>query len=158
MEARIEEWRALPTDSGATYDRTIVINAADLAPFVTWGTKPDMVVPVTDRVPDPASFAGTAEREAAERALEYMGLEPNQRIEDIRIDRVFLGACTNARIEDLRAAANVIRGRQVSSDVYAMVVPGSARSRPRRKRKGWTRCSRMPVSTGAWPVAQCASA
>ena len=136
LEAKIEEWRALPTDAGATYDHTIVINAADLAPFVTWGTKPDMVVPVTDRVPDPASFENTAEREAAERALEYMGLEPNQRIEDIRIDRVFLGACTNARIEDLRAAANVIRGRQVSSDVYAMVVPGSARVKAEAEAEG----------------------
>ena len=136
LEALIEQWRQLPTDAGAAYDRTIVINANDLAPFVTWGTKPDMVVPVTDRVPDPASFETTAEREAAERALEYMGLEPNQRIEDIRIDRVFLGACTNARIDDLRAAANVIRGRQVSSDVYAMVVPGSARVKAEAEAEG----------------------
>ena len=136
LEARIEEWRELPTDAGATYDRTIVIQASDLAPFVTWGTKPDMVVPVTDRVPDPASFESTAERAAAERALEYMGLEPSQRIEDIKIDRVFLGACTNARIDDLRAAANVIRGRQVSSDVYAMVVPGSARVKAEAEAEG----------------------
>ncbi len=136
LEARIEEWRELPTDAGASYDRTIVIQASDLAPFVTWGTKPDMVVPVTDRVPDPASFESTAERAAAERALEYMGLEPNQRIADIRIDRVFLGACTNARIDDLRAAANVIRGRQVSSDVYAMVVPGSARVKAEAEAEG----------------------
>ena len=91
---------------------------------------------MTDRVPDPASFEATAEREAAERALEYMGLEPNQRIEDIRIDRVFLGACTNARIDDLRAAANVIRGRRVSSDVYAMVVPGSARVKAEAEAEG----------------------
>jgi len=136
LEAKIEEWRSLATDSGATYDNTVVINANDLAPFVTWGTKPDMVVPVTDRVPDPASFETTPEREAAERALEYMGLEPNQRIEDIRIDRVFLGACTNARIDDLRAAASVIRGRQVSSDVYAMVVPGSARVKAEAEAEG----------------------
>ena len=136
LEARIEEWRGLTTDSGAAYDRTVVINASDLAPFVTWGTKPDMVAQITDRVPDPASFGTTAEREAAERALEYMGLEPNQRIEDIRIDRVFLGACTNARIDDLRAAANVIRGRQVNSDVYAMVVPGSARVKAEAEAEG----------------------
>ena len=110
LEAKIEEWRGLATDAGATYDTTIIVPASDLAPFVTWGTKPDMVAAVTDRVPDPASFDSTAEREAAERALEYMGLEPNQAIEDIKIDRVFLGACTNARIDDLRAAANVIRG------------------------------------------------
>ena len=153
LEARIEQWRELPTDAGATYDRTIVINANDLAPFVTWGTKPDMVVPVTDRVPDPASFESTAEREAAERALEYMGLEPNQRIEDIRIDRVFLGACTNARIDDLRAAANVIRGRRVSSDVYAMVVPGSARVKAEAEAEGLDRV--FKDAGFDWRVAGC---
>ena len=136
LEDKIEEWRGLATDAGATYDTTIIVPASDLAPFVTWGTKPDMVAAVTDRVPDPASFDSTAEREAAERALEYMGLEPNQAIEDIKIDRVFLGACTNARIDDLRAAANVIRGRQVSSDVYAMVVPGSARVKMEAEAEG----------------------
>ncbi len=136
LEAKIAEWRSLATDAGATYDRTVVINAGNLAPFVTWGTKPDMVAQITDRVPDPASFATTAEREAAERALEYMGLEPNQAIEDIKIDRVFLGACTNARIDDLRAAANVIRGRQVNSEVYAMVVPGSARIKAEAEAEG----------------------
>ena len=136
LEALIEQWRQLPTDAGASYDHTVVINASDLAPFVTWGTKPDMVVPITGQVPDPNSFETTAEREAAGRALEYMGLEPNQRIEDIKIDRVFLGACTNARIDDLRAAASVIRGRQVSSDVYAMVVPGSARVKAEAEAEG----------------------
>ena len=136
LEALIEQWRQLPTDAGAAYDQTVVINAGDLAPFVTWGTKPDMVVPITGQVPDPNSFETTAEREAAERALEYMGLEPNQRIEDIKIDRIFLGACTNARIDDLRAAAGVIRGRQVNSDVYAMVVPGSARVKAQAEAEG----------------------
>ena len=136
LEARIAEWRGLATDAGAAYDRTVVINAGDLAPFVTWGTKPDMVAAVTDRVPDPASFAGAAEREAAERALEYMGLEPNQAIRDIKVDRVFLGACTNARIDDLRAAARVLRGRRVSSGVYAMVVPGSARVKMQAEAEG----------------------
>ena len=136
LEAKIAEWRGLVTDAGATYDKTVVISASELTPFVTWGTKPDMVASVTDRVPDPASFATTGEREAAERALEYMGLEANQAIQDIKIDRVFLGACTNARIDDLRAAANVIRGRQVSSDVYAMVVPGSARVKMEAEAEG----------------------
>ena len=136
LEALIEQWRQLPTDAGAAYDQTVVINAGDLAPFVTWGTKPDMVVPITGQVPDPNSFETTAEREAAERALEYMGLEPNQRIEDIKIDRIFLGACTNARIDDLRAAAGVIRGRQVNPDVYAMVVPGSARVKAQAEAEG----------------------
>jgi 3-isopropylmalate/(R)-2-methylmalate dehydratase large subunit len=121
----VEIWRSLPTDEGATYDRVEVFDAGEFAPFVTWGTNPGMVVPVTGRVPDPASFASEADRRAAERALEYMGLVPGTAIEDIPIDRVFLGSCTNARIEDLRAAAAVVRGKQVRPHVYAMVVPGS---------------------------------
>ena len=153
LAAQIEQWRTLPTDAGAAYDRTVVINANDLAPYVTWGTKPDMVVPVTDRVPDPASFASAAAREAAARALEYMGLEPNQAIADIRIDRVFLGACTNARIDDLRAAAGVIKGRRVSSDVYAMVVPGSARVKAQAEAEGLDRVFRDAGFD--WRVAGC---
>ena len=153
LEAKIEEWRGLATDAGAAYDRTVVIQAGDLAPFVTWGTKPDMVAAVTDRVPDPASFAGAAEREAAARALEYMGLEPNQAIQDIKIDRVFLGACTNARIDDLRAAANVIRGRRVSAEVYAMVVPGSARVKMQAEAEGLDRV--FKDAGFDWRVAGC---
>ena len=153
LEAQIEEWRSLPTDAGAAYDRTVIINAGELAPYVTWGTKPDMVVPVTDRVPDPASFGSDAEREAAGRALEYMGLEPNQAIEDIKIDRVFLGACTNARIDDLRAAAGVIKGRRVSSDVYAMVVPGSARVKAQAEAEGLDRV--FQDAGFDWRVAGC---
>ena len=153
LEAKIEEWRGLATDAGAAYDRTVVIKAGDLAPFVTWGTKPDMVAAVTDRVPDPASFAGAAEREAAARALEYMGLEPNQAIQDIKIDRVFLGACTNARIDDLRAAANVIRGRRVSAEVYAMVVPGSARVKMQAEAEGLDRV--FKDAGFDWRVAGC---
>ena len=153
LEAKIEEWRGLATDAGAAYDRTVVIKAGDLAPFVTWGTKPDMVAAVTDRVPDPASFAGAAEREAVARALEYMGLEPNQAIQDIKIDRVFLGACTNARIDDLRAAANVIRGRRVSSEVYAMVVPGSARVKMQAEAEGLDRV--FKDAGFDWRVAGC---
>ena len=126
-EAAVEEWKQLPTDSGAKYDKLVEIDASDLAPFVTWGTNPGMVAKVTDRVPDPASFDTPAERESAERALIYMGLEPNTPIEEIKIDRIFLGACTNGRIDDLRAAANVIKGKTVNPEVYAMVVPGSAR-------------------------------
>ena len=118
-------WRQLPSDPGASYDKVIEINAKELEPYVTWGTNPGMVAPVTSRVPDPASFAEAAERESAERALAYLGLEPNMRIEDIAIDRVFLGSCTNGRLEDLRAAAEVVKGRQVNDKVYAMVVPGS---------------------------------
>jgi 3-isopropylmalate/(R)-2-methylmalate dehydratase large subunit len=125
FERAVDAWRALPTDAGARYDRVEVFDGAALAPFVTWGTNPGMVVPVTGRVPDPGSFAEEADQRAAERALEYMGLRAGTAIEDIAIDRVFLGSCTNARIEDLRAAAGVVRGKRVHPKVYAMVVPGS---------------------------------
>ena len=125
FDTAMERWRTLPTDPEATFDRVVEIDAASLEPFVTWGTNPGMVAPVTGRVPDPASFSEPSQREAAERALRYMGLEPNTPIQDIKIDRVFLGSCTNARIEDLRNAANVIKGRKIHPDVYAMVVPGS---------------------------------
>ena len=125
FDAAVEEWRALPTDPGAEYDEVVRIDAAELQPFVTWGTNPGMVVPVTGAVPDPDSFDDAGDVEAAERALEYMALEPGTRMEDIPIDRVFLGSCTNSRIEDLRAAAEVVRGRSVKESVHAMVVPGS---------------------------------
>ena len=125
FEPAVERWKTLPTDPGAPFDRRVEIPASELAPMVSWGTNPGMVAPVTGRVPDPASFEDDGDRESAERALQYMDLEPDTPIEGIGIDRVFLGSCTNARIEDLRAAAEVARGRQVSDGVYAMVVPGS---------------------------------
>jgi 3-isopropylmalate/(R)-2-methylmalate dehydratase large subunit len=122
----IDGWRALGTDDGATFDREVVIDAAAVSPQVTWGTNPGMVVGVSDSVPAPDSFEGPADREAAERALRYMGLEAGTPIAEIRLDRVFIGSCTNSRIGDLRAAASVIRGRRVADGVEAMVVPGSA--------------------------------
>ncbi len=125
FDLAVESWRQLPSDADASYDKVVQINARDLEPYVTWGTNPGMVAPVTSRVPDPASLAEAAEREAAERALTYLGLEPNVPIQDIAIDRVFLGSCTNGRLEDLRAAAEVVKGRKVNEKVYAMVVPGS---------------------------------
>ena len=125
FEVAVERWKTLPTDLGARFDRRVEIPASELAPMVSWGTNPGMVASVTGRVPDPASFEDDGDRESAERALQYMDLEPDTPIEGIGIDRVFLGSCTNARIEDLRAAAEVARGRQVSDGVYAMVVPGS---------------------------------
>ena len=125
-DAAVAQWRNLPTDPGATFDRLVEIDAADLEPFVTWGTNPGMVAKVTDRIPDPNSFAEPAQREAAARALTYMDLEPDTPLQEVKIDRVFIGACTNSRLEDLRAAAAVVQGRQVHPDVYAMVVPGSA--------------------------------
>ena len=136
LEAAVEEWCKLPTDPGAAFDRLVEIDGASLEPFVTWGTNPGMVAKVTDRVPDPASFAEAAQREAAARALTYMGLEPDTPIQDVKIDRVFIGACTNARLEDLRAAAAVVKGRQVHPDVYAMVVPGSALVKKQAEEEG----------------------
>ncbi len=123
-ERAIERWRSLPSDDGAQFDKVIEIDAAQLSPFVTWGTNPGMVVSVTGRVPETAKLADS-DRRATELALQYMGLEPGTRIEEIGIDRVFIGSCTNSRLEDLRAAARVAKGHHVSSKVRAMVVPGS---------------------------------
>src|SRR4029077_12148243 len=124
-EDAVEHWRALSTDSGAHFDRVIEIDAASLAPFVTWGTNPGMVVPVDARVPELKSFPHESDRRAAEQALAYMGLNPGTPIEAIAVDRVFIGSCTNSRIEDLRAAARVAKGQHVNPKVRAMVVPGS---------------------------------
>ena len=123
-ETAVKHWQSLPTDEGAEFDKVVEIDAAQLSPFVTWGTNPGMVAPVTGRVPDLGGFED-GDRRAVELALQYMGLEPGKRIEDIGIDRVFIGSCTNSRIEDLRAAAKVARGHHVSPKVRAMVVPGS---------------------------------
>ena len=118
-------WKTLPTDPGAQFDRVAEIDAASLAPAVTWGTNPGMVVPVTERVPDPQRFPSEGERGAALRALEYMGLRPGTPMQEVAVNRVFIGSCTNARREDLRAAARVAKGHKVSAKVQAMVVPGS---------------------------------
>jgi len=124
-DSAIERWKALPSDANAGYDAVVELDAAQLSPFVTWGTNPGMVVPVSERVPELSAMKTDAERNAARRMFEYMGLEPGKRIEHITVDRVFIGSCTNSRIEDLRAAAKVARGHRVSSKVRAMVVPGS---------------------------------
>jgi len=124
-DAAVDHWRTLPSDPAAAFDKEVLIEAAELEPYVSWGTNPAQTVPVTANVPSPGDFTDALEREAAERALEYMDLEAGMLITDIRIDRVFFGSCTNARIEDLREAARVIDGKRVHSDVSAMVVPGS---------------------------------
>ncbi|MFA5890119.1 MAG: 3-isopropylmalate dehydratase large subunit [Actinomycetota bacterium] len=121
----VVRWRALATDPGAAFDREITIDASSLAPMVTWGTTPGMVADVTATIPDPAAFDSEGERDAAARALAYMGLDAGTPITDIAISRVFIGSCTNSRIEDLRAAARIAEGRRVASGVSAMVVPGS---------------------------------
>jgi 3-isopropylmalate/(R)-2-methylmalate dehydratase large subunit len=118
-------WRTLPTDPGAAYDRSVRLDAADIAPSLTWGTSPEDVVPITGTVPDPDAYPDASKREAARRSLDYMGLTPGTRMQDVAVGHVFIGSCTNSRIEDLRAAAAVARGRRVADGVRAMVVPGS---------------------------------
>ncbi|MFE7673182.1 3-isopropylmalate dehydratase large subunit [Streptomyces albidoflavus] len=120
-------WKTLRSDDDATFDAEVVIDAATLAPFVTWGTNPGQGAPLSSRVPDPASFEDSSARYAAEKALEYMGLEAGQALRDIKVDTVFVGSCTNGRIEDLRAAAGIVKGRKVADGVRMLVVPGSAR-------------------------------
>ena len=135
-DAALESWRNLRTDPGAEFDATVLIPASELEPYVTWGTNPGMVVPVTGRVPDPSSFTDAADRAAAEAALRYMGLTPGTPIQEVAIDRVFIGSCTNARIEDLRAAAEIVRGKRVATGVRAMVVPGSQQVKRQAEREG----------------------
>jgi 3-isopropylmalate/(R)-2-methylmalate dehydratase large subunit len=134
----LETWRNLPSDEDAAFDKVVEIDAAQLSPFVTWGTNPGMVVPVTGRVPEINGMADS-ERRAAELALQYMALEPGKKIEEIGIDRVFIGSCTNSRIEDLRAAARVAKGHHVSSKVRAMVVPGSQAIKREAEKEGLDR-------------------
>jgi 3-isopropylmalate/(R)-2-methylmalate dehydratase large subunit len=138
----VARWRTYRSDPGASYDARVELDATKVGPQVTWGTTPGMVADITSRIPDPAEFATPTEREAAARALEYMGLDPGTPLEGIPIDRVFLGSCTNARIEDLRAAASVIRGRHVATRVRAMVVPGSQRVKAQAEREGLDRVFR----------------
>ncbi len=125
-DAAVANWRTLRTDEGATFDRSVTIDAAGVQPTVTWGTSPEDTAPIDGTVPDPDGFADPARREAARQSLAYMGLSPGQRIADIAIENVFIGSCTNSRIEDLRAAAAVLRGRRVAPHVkWAIAVPGS---------------------------------
>jgi 3-isopropylmalate/(R)-2-methylmalate dehydratase large subunit len=125
-ERAVAYWKTLPTDAGARYDKTVILDAADIAPSLTWGTSPEDVVPITGAVPDPESFADPAKRVAAQKSLDYMGLTPGMRMEDVPIEHVFIGSCTNSRIEDLRAAAAVVKGHHVADRIrQALIVPGS---------------------------------
>jgi 3-isopropylmalate/(R)-2-methylmalate dehydratase large subunit len=135
----LARWRTFVTDDDAVFDAVVAIDATSLEPFVTWGTSPGMVVPVTSFVPDPAEVKSATDRQAAERALEYMALTPRTSIQEIAIDRAFIGSCTNARLEDLRAAARVVKGYRVSSSVSAMVVPGSQEVKRAAEREGLDR-------------------
>ena len=136
LERAIDWWRSLPADEGAVYDKTVVIDAATIAPMVTWGTNPEAVVAVTATVPDPAAEPDEAKRAQLARMVEYMGLVPGQRMTDLKIDVVFIGSCTNGRIEDIRAAAAIAKGRRVAAGVRAMVVPGSGIVRDQAEAEG----------------------
>ena len=139
-DAAVAYWRTLATDPGATYDKTVVINAADIAPNVTWGTSPEDVVPITGVVPDPMSFDDPSKQVAAQKSLEYMGLVPGQRMQDVDVQNIFIGSCTNSRIEDLRAAAAVLKGRRKAAGVkWAIVVPGSGLVKAQAEAEGLDR-------------------
>ncbi|WP_294292304.1 3-isopropylmalate dehydratase large subunit [uncultured Sphingomonas sp.] len=132
-------WRTLPSDPAAVYDAVVELDASDIAPSLTWGTSPEDVVPITGIVPDPDSFADPSKRVAARKSLDYMGLEPGTRMQDVAVQNVFIGSCTNSRIEDLRAAAAVANGRRVADGVRAMVVPGSGLVKRQAEREGLDR-------------------
>ncbi len=153
LDRAIEGWRSLSSDAGAAYDRDVVVDAAALSPQVTWGTTPGMVAPVSAKVPAPEDFDSPADREATERALRYMALEAGTPIEQIAVDRVFIGSCTNSRIGDLRAAAEVVAGRKVASSVSAMVVPGSQQVKAQAEAEGLDEVFR--AAGFDWRVAGC---
>ena len=153
FEAAVQCWQQLPSDAGAVYDKVGVYDAADISPQVTWGTNPGQVTPVASTIPDPANYADETEQKSASRALEYMGLKAGTRVEDVAVNRVFIGSCTNARIEDLRAAAAVAKGHKVAGSVNAMVVPGSGLIKQQAEAEG---LDRIFVEAGfEWREAGC---
>ena len=139
-DAAVAYWTSLATDPGAAYDKVVVIDAADIAPSVTWGTSPEDVVPITGVVPDPASFADPSKQAAAAKSLAYMGLEPGTRMQDVPVENIFIGSCTNSRIEDMRAAAAIVKGRKKADNVrWAIVVPGSGLVKAQAEAEGLDR-------------------
>ncbi len=151
--AALKFWATLPSDSDAVFDKTVTFNVADLAPFVTWGTNPGQGLPLTEKVPSPQDFTDENERNAATRALEYMNLTPGTPLREIKVQTVFLGSCTNGRIEDLRSAAKVIQGRKVADGVRMLVVPGSGRVRLQAELEG---LDKIFIEAGAdWRQAGC---
>jgi 3-isopropylmalate/(R)-2-methylmalate dehydratase large subunit len=129
-------WRTLPSDPGAAYDKEIALNGSDIAPLVTWGTSPQDVLPITGTVPDPSQESDANKRTAMQRALDYMGLNPGMKLQDVTIDKVFIGSCTNGRIEDLRAVAEIAKGRHVAANVQALIVPGSGLVKQQAEQEG----------------------
>lgn len=138
-EAALDDWRTLPTDDGATFDREVILDGNAILPHVSWGTNPGQVTSIDQVVPDPNSFTSEGDREAAARALKYMALKPGTPIRDIKVDTIFLGSCTNARIEDLRSAASILQGRRVADGMRAMVVPGSMLVKYQAEKEGLDR-------------------
>ena len=136
FEVALGRWRRLPSDDGAKFDKSRIFNALDIAPQVTWGTNPGQVVSVKDHVPNPSNFEDKHERKTASRALEYMGLTPGTPLSNLKVDRVFIGSCTNSRIEDLRDAASVVKGYRAAESVNAMVVPGSGQVKRQAEEEG----------------------
>ncbi|AST90191.1 3-isopropylmalate dehydratase large subunit [Sutcliffiella cohnii] len=136
FERAVDYWRSLATDEGATFDKTIVIDGSQIEPHVTWGTNPGMGTTVTGKVPNPSALENKTESQSIQRALEYMGLEPDTPIEDIAVDYVFIGSCTNSRLSDLRAAAEVVKGRKVKDSVTAIIVPGSQTVKKEAEKEG----------------------
>jgi 3-isopropylmalate/(R)-2-methylmalate dehydratase large subunit len=152
-DAAIAYWKTLTTDADAKFDVEVNLNADELAPFVTWGTNPGQGLPLSAAVPNPADFANAEDRGAAERALEYMGLTAGTPLKDIKIDTVFLGSCTNGRIEDLRSAADILKGKKIASSLRLLVVPGSARVRLQAESEG---LDKVFLDAGAeWRSAGC---
>jgi 3-isopropylmalate/(R)-2-methylmalate dehydratase large subunit len=135
-DAALDHWKTLVSDDDAVFDKEIVLDASEMAPFVTWGTNPGQGVPLSASVPGPDDFESEGDKVAAEKALEYMGLVAGTPMRDVRVDTVFVGSCTNGRIEDLRAAAEVIKGRHVAADTRLLVVPGSVRVRLQAEQEG----------------------
>ncbi|HEV8537011.1 MAG TPA: aconitase family protein, partial [Candidatus Limnocylindria bacterium] len=141
-ERALEDWRSLATDPDARFDREVSLDAGELRPYVTWGTNPAQSVTIDGRVPDPEAFGDEGQRESARRALRYQDLAPGTPMRDITVEAVFIGSCANARLEDLRAAAEVVRGRRVRSGIRALVVPGSMRVKADAEREGLDRAFR----------------
>jgi 3-isopropylmalate/(R)-2-methylmalate dehydratase large subunit len=157
-EQAVAYWRTLPSDADAQYDAVVKLAASDIAPSLTWGTSPEDVVPITGVVPDPDSFADPAKRQAARKSLDYMGLAPGTRMQDVGIENVFIGSCTNSRIEDLRAAAAVVKGRHVADRIrQALIVPGSGLVKRQAEAEGLDRIFLDAGSSGASPAVRCAS-
>jgi 3-isopropylmalate/(R)-2-methylmalate dehydratase large subunit len=139
MERAIAYWRTLPSEEGAQYDRTVVLDAAEIVPMVSWGTNPEAVLPITGTIPDPAAEPDETRRGQMQRMIDYMGLRPGQKLTELPVDVVFIGSCTNGRIEDIRAAASVARGKHVAPGVRALVVPGSGLVKQQAEEEGLDR-------------------